>query len=602
MRDGMGLTLRTMVLIVVGAALAPLLLFQLSLLRGFSLALDDLLLAVLAPEAPQHPGVALVTIDEDSLEGSVCRSPLDRNLVARLVQRLDGMGVRAIGLDLLLDQPTFAAADAHLARVLRTTRAPVVVITAQAGTTMTDRQRAWHADYLAGIRLGYANLTKDRIDATVRRQQPVDAEGRPSFPAALAAAVGVTVPPRPTEIAWHGRPAQDTSPFPAYPAQTMELIPADWLAGRIVLVGTRLAGTDHHRTPLSLLQGSTSGVEIQAHILAQMLDGTRMKRLPPWLGVGLPFLAAAGGLLAALSGLGLAGQLAVAALAPAAVLAAAGSIYALGGPLALPLPPMLAWLLAQGLTTLHLVMRERTDRRILMQLFSHHVSAPIARQIWEARDTFLVGGRPRPQTLTATVLFSDIEGSTGIAEKLEPAALMGWLETYLDRMVPVVDRHGGVVLRFIGDGILAAFGVPVPRRSEAEIDADARSAVDCALAMADELTRLNGELAGQGLPGIRIRVGIETGEMTAGSVGRSEHLEYAIMGDSVNTAARLEAFAKTLRVPGCSVCTIVVGASTAARLGSRPSLRPVGELELRGKGRTVRAFEVLGSGDTGAES
>jgi len=191
MRDGTGLTPRTITAIILGSAVLVQLLFQLPLLRSLSLTLDDLLLTLLAPAEPQHPGVALVTIDEDSLEGAVCRSPIDRHLLAQLIEQLDTMGVRAIGLDLLLDQPTFAAADTHLARALRTARAPVVTITAQAGTAMTERQRAWHAEYLTGIRQGFANLSKDRLDATVRNQQPVDREGRPSFPAALAAAVGV---------------------------------------------------------------------------------------------------------------------------------------------------------------------------------------------------------------------------------------------------------------------------------------------------------------------------------------------------------------------------------------------------------------------------
>ena len=597
MREGTGLTLRTVTAIILGAAVLAQLLFQLPLLRGLSLALDDLQLALLAPAKPQHPGVALVTIEEDSLEGAVCRSPLDRNLLAGLIEQLDRIGVRAIGLDLLLDQPTFAAADARLAQVMHTTAAPVVVITAQAGTAMTDRQRAWHADYLAGVRQGFANLIKDRLDSTVRRQQPFDGDGHPSLPAALALAVGTTVPPAGAEIAWHGRPAPDTPPFPVYSAQLIALLPPAWLAGRVVLIGTDLGSTDRHRTPFSVLDGSTSGVEIQAHILAQLLDGTAMPRLPGWAVLALPVLAAAGGLLVAASNLGLAAQLGLAFLAPLAILAGAACAYSLGGPLAWPLPPLLAWLAAQGLTTLQIVMRERADRRILMRLFAHHLSVPIARQVWAARDTFLVGGRPKPQTLTATVLFSDIEGSTSIAEALEPEALMTWLEIYLDRMVAIVDRHEGVVLRFIGDGILAAFGVPVPRHSEDAVALDARRAVSCAVAMAQALPDLDRELAERGLPPVRIRIGIQTGEMTAGSVGRSEHLEYAIMGDSVNTAARLEAFTKTLRGPGSPPCTIVIGGATARRLEPATPLRPVGSLELRGKEASVSAFEVLVNAD-----
>jgi class 3 adenylate cyclase len=81
--------------------------------------------------------------------------------------------------------------------------------------------------------------------------------------------------------------------------------------------------------------------------------------------------------------------------------------------------------------------------------------------------------------------------------------------------------------------------------------------------------------------------------MTAGSLGRSAHLEYALMGDAVNTAARLEAYAKTLRTQGAPACTILVGGATRARLGPKVTLRPVGEIGLRGKKEAVEVFEVI---------
>ncbi|MFP3480033.1 adenylate/guanylate cyclase domain-containing protein, partial [Burkholderia sp. SIMBA_057] len=102
-------------------------------------------------------------------------------------------------------------------------------------------------------------------------------------------------------------------------------------------------------------------------------------------------------------------------------------------------------------------LKERTDRRSLMQLFANHVSQPVADEIWRERATFLAGGRPRPQELTATVFFSDIEGFTTVCEALEPEPLILWLEGYLDAMVRVVAAHEGIVLRFIGDAILAVF-------------------------------------------------------------------------------------------------------------------------------------------------
>ena len=322
MRDGAGLSPLIAALIILGASALALLLPWMPSFRALTLGLDDLLIAALAPAEPQHGDIALVAIDEATLAAAACRSPIDRLLLAGLVERLDAAGVRAIGLDVLLDQPTTPEADARLERALRQARAPVVAITAQAGTVMSERQRAWHADYLAGVPTGVANLAKDRVDGVVRRYRPAGRDGLPSFPSALAVAAG-----RPDEaghglleIAWHGRPAPDVPPFPVYPAAALEHLPPAWLAGRVVLVGTTLDGVDRHRTPLSLLGPDIPGVEIQAHVLAQLLDGRRLPRPPAWLDRAAVPLAAGGGLLVAAAGLGLLAQLGAAFLVPLAML------------------------------------------------------------------------------------------------------------------------------------------------------------------------------------------------------------------------------------------------------------------------------------------
>src|SRR5689334_11582262 len=177
MRDGAGLSPLIAAAIVLGASVLALLLPWLPPFRALTLGLDALLLAALAPAEPQHPGVAIVAIDEDTLAAAACRSPIDRLLLAGLVDRLDTAGVRAIGLDVLLDQPTTPEADARLAQALRRARAPVVTITAQAGTAMDERQRAWHGAYLAGLATGFANLARDRVDGVVRRYRSASRAG-----------------------------------------------------------------------------------------------------------------------------------------------------------------------------------------------------------------------------------------------------------------------------------------------------------------------------------------------------------------------------------------------------------------------------------------
>jgi class 3 adenylate cyclase len=225
-------------------------------------------------------------------------------------------------------------------------------------------------------------------------------------------------------------------------------------------------------------------------------------------------------------------------------------------------------------------------------MFARHVSAPVARELWRQRDAFLAGGRPRPQELVATVLFSDIAGFTTLCERLPPEPLIDWLDQYIDVMVQTIGAHDGAVLRFIGDGILAVFGAPVPRRSEAEIDADAQNAARCALAMTEAMRRLNENWRAQGMPAAGLRVGIHTGAMVAGCLGSGEKIEYCLLGDTANTGARIEALGKE-HVSGPEDCIVLAGASTYERLHGRFKAQAVGEIALRGKERPVGVYRIL---------
>ena len=188
--------------------------------------------------------------------------------------------------------------------------------------------------------------------------------------------------------------------------------------------------------------------------------------------------------------------------------------------------------------------RETVERTHLMQLFSRHVSPEVAEAIWRQRDQFLDGGRPRPERLMVTVLFTDLTGFTAVSEKHTPEALLDWLNEYMDAMAREVSRHGGVIRQYAGDAIVAIFGIPVPRQTEAEIDQDARNAVHCALAMETALRELNRRWRSESRPTTGMRVGIFTGPVVAGTLGSAERSEYVVVGDTVNTASRLESFDK----------------------------------------------------------
>src|SRR5678815_5757496 len=119
----------------------------------------------------------------------------------------------------------------------------------------------------------------------------------------------------------------------------------------------------------------------------------------------------------------------------------------------------------------------------------------------------------------------------------------------LGAMAQVIQEHGGVLKQFTGDGVLALFGVPIPHTTLSQQAGDARTAVTCALAMGRRLVELSREWQAAGLPPVSMRAGIYTGEVAAGSIGSDDRFEYAVIGDVVNTASRLESYDKTVGDP-----------------------------------------------------
>ena len=259
-------------------------------------------------------------------------------------------------------------------------------------------------------------------------------------------------------------------------------------------------------------------------------------------------------------------------------------------------PPALALLLSASLVTAHMSHQEKVQRATLMQLFSKHVSKNVAETLWQQRDQFMDGGRPRTQKLVATVLFTDLKGFTAISETLSPQALMDWLNNYMEAMAQIVIDHGGVINKYIGDAIMAAFGIPLPRVDEAEIRSDAGNAVSCALTMGKEIKKLNSLWLKQNLPTAKMRIGIFTGPLVAGCIGSSHRMEYTVIGDTVNIASRLEGFNKDSVDPSLTnhTCRILIGEKTLQLLGRQFQTEMVGKVNLQGKDKKTTIYRVTG--------
>ena len=256
--------------------------------------------------------------------------------------------------------------------------------------------------------------------------------------------------------------------------------------------------------------------------------------------------------------------------------------------------PAITSLVSAGLMGLYMFYLEKAQRGLLMGLFSTYVSGDVAEAIWEQKDQFMDGGRPRSQTLTATVLFTDIRDFTQMAENMNAQAVIDWLNEYLAAMVKQVSANKGIVDKYVGDAIMAVFGVPVPRVNDGEFAEDAVNAVCCALSMGRELEQLNRVWLAQGRPTAKVRIGIHTGPLRVGSVGSAQRLQYTVIGDTVNIASRLESFDKSLGSE--NTCRILISNATQKYLGERFRVERLTEVQLKGKSQWVEIHQVLGEG------
>jgi class 3 adenylate cyclase len=214
-----------------------------------------------------------------------------------------------------------------------------------------------------------------------------------------------------------------------------------------------------------------------------------------------------------------------------------------------------------------------SERKYLRDTFGKYVSESVAAAILENHHH---SGRVADTIEEATLMFTDIEGFTGLSERMTPAEVAGLLNAYLSTVVPVIQRHGGVINNFIGDGLFASFNVPLPLEGHADAALRAARDIQQDLAASPLFAKL----------GLRTRIGINTGTVIGVTIGTENRLNYTLLGDAVNIASRVEQLNKHFGT------TILATASTVRAAGAFATCTPLGETDVRGHEGNVVVYRV----------
>ncbi|MBW2523886.1 MAG: adenylate/guanylate cyclase domain-containing protein [Deltaproteobacteria bacterium] len=212
-----------------------------------------------------------------------------------------------------------------------------------------------------------------------------------------------------------------------------------------------------------------------------------------------------------------------------------------------------------------------------------YVSEQVAAEALAA-DELAPGGRRQ----SVAILFADLRGFTSYAEALSPENLIGELNEYLEAMVAIIRAEGGVVDKYMGDSIMAVFGIP---RERAEAPADA---VRAAQGMQRALEQHNAVRAGRGQAPLQHGIGVHFGPVVAGHVGTRKRLQYTVLGDVVNLASRLESATKSMGVPVLISAATVEAARGADEDDNLPGLKPLGATSVPGRRASVEVYTLAG--------
>ena len=545
---------------------------------------SDLRVALLSEPRAQSQRIAVILIDEASLDEVAYRSPIDRGLIASLVDELEKRKVAAIGLNLRFDRPTEPAKDELLYRRLREIDVPVVISMVSDKTGYSSDQIEYSQKYLENLRAGVSLIYRDTIDHTVRASLLKLEEGgvtRYGFTATLAREIGIELPDRSSvQIDYRLGPNLETPPFPVISARDLRNLPVSALAGRVVLVGPDLGHTRRLRTPFSVMNRGFArdlpGVLIEAHVLSQLIENRQMKIPGEAEKLLIIALMALIGCLMAMLRVNFVTKLIIPLLILPVAWVAALMFFILQGEILPIVTPTIAFIIAIIITSFWQWRNEMLQRERVHHVFGQFLAPTVVEHILKNPDELELDGEVRE----VSFLFTDLEGFTKLTETTQPRVMVGLVNNYLEEACDIVIEHGGTIDKIVGDALHVMFNAPLKQ------DDHARRAVECAIALDNWSEQFRAQHREQGIDLGVTRIGINTGNCIVGNFGGKSRFDYTAHGDAINSAARLEAINKRL---GTTIC---VSQATVEQCEGM-FFRSIATLVLRGKTEGIRAYTPI---------
>ena len=579
------------------------------LTNAAELALYDMRAWLAADLVEQDDRIVLVVYDDQALINLEKRSPLPRDALAEALRNLDDMGAKAIGIDILFDQPQ--AEDLDLVETLRGMQTPTSVAYANVATNAADigyEQQLFLEDFMAALEGTNSKPASIRLSEEyggTRIWPSIEPDLPPLLGRSMLADAGGPFEPfegytgaieyrralKAGQNDGEDVPEDQRADVeePLFQTLSIELFlnldpavaefVAPQIEGKYVLIGGDILDYDRVETPFTSWTGfEPSGLSVHGEIIAQMLDGKVMPAMPNWALWGMAILVVATATLTALL------EWPARKLTP--LLFALAALF-IGIPFALHfrevdtygLPAvgwLVGWIVAFTSVTAAARSAGAAQRSFAQGALGKYIPADIAKQIIDEPELLSLGG----ETREIYVLFSDLEGFTKMSHAIPPEMVAKLLNRYLEMLSKVVLDHGGVIDKYVGDAVVAFWGAPIARPDDAERAANA----GYAMWKAGEDFRAEVAAMDPDLPKIgKTRVGLHFGEAVVGNFGGDTRIQYTALGDSMNTAARLEAANKPLQSN--------VSASREFIEKSNPDWWvPMGRIVLRGRAQPVDIF------------